>query len=85
MQVYEKALYKWGRNAQIIKAIEEMSELTKELAKLINKQGDLGHIAEEIADTKIMIEQLEMILNIKGMVEKYRQEKIDRLERLVNE
>ena len=36
---YEKFLKAWGEDAQIMMAIEEMSELTKELCKYLRYKG----------------------------------------------
>jgi len=83
--LYNKAKTKWGVRAQLIKAIEEMSELTKELAKSLNGNTDRQHTAEEVADVKIMIEQIELFLEIEWLVEQYKRKKLDRLERLVSE
>ena len=83
--LYNKAKTKWGVRAQLIKAIEEMSELTKELAKSLNSNMDRQHIAEEVADVKIMIEQIELFFEIEALVKQYKRKKLDRLERLVSE
>ena len=80
-EIYKKALDKWGEGKQTIKVIEEMSELTKELCKSLVGGSDRKAIVEEVADVKIMIEQLEMFLEIKEEVGVYRQIKIDRLEK----
>ncbi len=88
MTIYEKALGHFGKDNQLIKAIEEMSELTKELSKVL--QGKYTHvpglsqieenIAEEIADVQIMIEQLKLLY---PRWEYYSDLKIKRLEELV--
>ena len=58
-----------GEEAQIVVAIEEMSELTKALSKYLRyyvaEQGDHGQIVadirEEMADVGIMLNQMELI------------------------
>lgn len=35
MALYEKAVAKWGKRAQALKAIEEMSELSQAILKLV--------------------------------------------------
>ena len=50
-----------GYDSQKHKAIEEFSELTEQLARDLNGQGDRAHIAEEMADSYIMLAQLELI------------------------
>lgn len=69
MALYEGAVEKFGAQAQILLAIEEMSELTKALLKCIRNE-DFGHgdrdavlkaVAEERADVSIMLNQLDVI------------------------
>ena len=56
----------YGEENQIDKTIEEMAELTQALIKYKHSGGDLfkGQVIEEIADVKIMIEQLEYLLKV---------------------
>ncbi len=54
----------YGSKHQSIKAMEELSELTKEIAIQLNCGGRKGHMVEEIADVKIMIEQLIYIYDL---------------------
>lgn len=68
-ELYEAAVEKFGEEAQILMAIEEMAELTKALLKFLrNKnfgQGDrldtLKAISEERADAYIALHQLAVI------------------------
>lgn len=60
----KKIVKYWGKEKQQIKAIEEMSELTKELCKNSIGQIDIKHIEEEIADVQIMLNQLMLIHSI---------------------
>lgn len=49
----------YGSSHQAVKAIEEMAELQKELAKYaLNDNYNMKNIIEELADVCIMIEQL---------------------------
>ena len=48
-----------GKEHQTIKAIEELAELIQALAK-----GDIENIKEEIADVRIMLEQIEYLYGI---------------------
>jgi len=79
IEVLKDALYHFGYNHQATKCIEEMSELTKELCKEKDGQGDLKHIAEEIADTLITIDQMIIYHDIYDAVAQYRVEKLERL------
>jgi len=48
----------------MIKCVEELSELQKELCKMALGQGNLENTIEEIADVEIMIEQMKIGLDI---------------------
>lgn len=63
MKIYQSDICKkianhYGKESQLLVAIEEMSELTKELCKYFRRYDRRKEIIEEIADTQIMIEQL---------------------------
>lgn len=81
-----KIIAHYGSTAQIIKAMEELSELIVELAKILNKQGDIARIAEEMADVHVMLDQLQLILNIEDKIlEDIATEKILRTLKKINE
>lgn len=61
---YGKIIEHYGVAAQKVKAIEELSELQKEIAKDLIGQGNIENVAEEIADVQIMLRQLQMIYGI---------------------
>ena len=63
----------YGKNPQILKFIEEMAELTQALLK-----GDEKHIAEEMADVGIMLEQVEYLFGNANLVSAIREMKIER-------
>ena len=70
-----------GSILQMIIAMEEMSELTKELSKSIRGFNNRDAILEEVADVYIMLMQVEIIHGIEmnelvAMIEK----KLERLE-----
>lgn len=78
--VYNDAIDKYGDRAQTMVAIEEMSELTKELCKwLEGRQDDLDRITQEIADVTIMMEQLRIIFDCNEDVCQEMDFKIERL------
>lgn len=60
----EEILRHYSPEAQTIKAIEELAELQTELAKLLNKQGNVRTMQSEMADVVIMISQLMFIFDI---------------------
>lgn len=78
-KVYADALSTFGTNMQLIVALEEMSELQKEITKAL--RGDLHpmHLAEEVADATIMLEQVRQIFNINEEVCDMMDKKIARL------
>jgi len=62
---------------------EEMSELTKELTKFFRGKKDIDKIAEEIADVKIMLEQLEIMFGIEDDVTTHQLDKLWKLEEML--
>lgn len=89
-ELYKAAVQKFGERAQILVAIEEMSELTKALLKYIRhedfNQGDyddiVESIAEERADVSIMLNQLAVIF---GKNEDAETEKLEHLADIVKD
>jgi len=82
MAILERAVDTYGVQSQIIKAVEEMAELTKELCKDAGSGERVDLIAEEMADVEIMLEQLRYIYrreNIDFYVCCWKDAKIDRL------
>lgn len=77
--VLELALSTYGPRLQTLVAIEEMSELQKELVKHERGADNVPHIAEEIADVLIMLDQMMLLYSCKESVKRYRDEKIERL------
>lgn len=87
--IYKKALSKYGIELQMLVCIEECSELIKALTKYrrigIDQEYEecgniVKNIAEEIADVKIMIEQVTMALDIYSEVNLQQMFKLERLE-----
>lgn len=82
-EVCSRAIEAFGTKAQCIVAIEELSELQKEVCKALRGTADYDHIAEEIADALIVIEQLILLYNCKHEVARWRRKKLIRLEGMV--
>ena len=78
-EICRAALETFGKSSQMQVAIEEMSELTKELCKNGRGQENTTHIAEEIADVEIMLRQMVMLFDCAGQVETFRRYKLERL------
>lgn len=79
-KVLVNAIVHYGVDKQKNQAIEEMSELTKEICKANRGLMNLEHFSEEIADVEIMIEQLKIMYSVGNRVEEARKAKIERLE-----
>lgn len=79
-EILKKAINRYGEKAQIIKTIEELNELSVELAKFLNGEEKVGLIAEEVADVYIMLAQLRIMLDIDTQTDCYKEFKIKRLE-----
>lgn len=62
--IIQKAIDTYGYDLQKQVAIEEMSELTKEICKDFRGKGNREHILEEIVDVSIMLEQLQIMYDI---------------------
>ncbi|MBR4927000.1 MAG: hypothetical protein IKY98_01600 [Alphaproteobacteria bacterium] len=63
--ILDRAISKWGKHAQLLMVLEEMSELQKEILKNINRDKDnLDEIIDETADVEIMLDQLKYIYGI---------------------
>ena len=62
-EVYKGLLNKFGKRHQLMIAIEEFSELQKEICKLLRQKPVTDDLLQEIADCEIMLEQLKAIVN----------------------
>lgn len=57
--LYEDLIMKYGE-AQVVVAIEELSELQKELCKSLRGKENKNAILEEMADVYIMLDQMKI-------------------------
>ena len=88
--IYKQAISTYGEKAQKLMAIEEMSELTKEICKDFRGKLDREHLIEEIADVTITIYQLLMMYEIgddeiQQMCERKMERLKERLEKINDE
>lgn len=83
IDIYTEAIKTFGALPQMVVAIEECSELQKEIVKIIRKRGNLTNLAEEIADVEIMLEQLKLIFTVHDKVIEQKGRKIERLKRVI--
>lgn len=81
LEIYKKLREQNGDTAQLVVAVEELSELTKEITKCLRNKGNLDHLAEEVADVEIMVEQVKLIFNVQDKVELKKLFKLQRLEK----
>lgn len=78
----------YGKENQIVKAIEEMAELQQVLAKILTQPSKVSKISitTEIADVEIMLNQLKMIFDCEKDVDVWTGMKLSRqLERMAKE
>ena len=75
----KNAIDLFGRDHQLLKAAEELGELSCALCRMMEEEGSRLHVAEEMADVEIMLEQLKMILHNEDMVASFRRLKLNRL------
>lgn len=74
-KILTAAIAHYGSATQWSKAIEELSELIRALARA----NDAENIAEEMADVRIMLDQLEIILGNHDQVRQWEFRKLQRL------
>ena len=79
-KTYTNAMSVFGERSQLIVAIEELSECQKEICKILRGGEDYRHLAEEVADATIMLEQIRLMFNINDCVCNFMDEKIKRLD-----
>ena len=78
--VFERAFQRFGEETQIVVAIEEMTECQKELCKFLRGIGNAGALAEEIADSMIVLEEMIWFFGLEEMVRIQKAGKMKRLE-----
>lgn len=83
LELYERARLKWGTSNQMLIAVEECSELQKEILKNIRGNNNLAEITEEIADVEITIEQIKEMWGLDNIVDSIKERKLNRLKERV--
>jgi hypothetical protein len=79
IDIYRRAVSYFGATKQKLKAIEEMAELIVELVKDLLGDGNPAKVIEELADVENMTVQLRIIYDEDGMVDYWKQAKMNRL------
>ena len=80
-EILAKAVMHYGIKHQMVKTLEELAELSQAIAKLWVEEGDVANLAEEIADVRIMTDQITMALQLEDVVRRVEGEKLVRLKR----
>lgn len=97
-EVLQKAINTYGVENQMIKTVEELSELsqalckslvrlnyTKEKTSLEDDLKSVDNIFKEMADVEIMLEQCKIMFQCDKEVNRWKQKKIERFERRMGE
>ena len=79
-KTYMNAFVRYGMNKQLVVAVEELSECQKEICKIIRGGDDYDHLAEEVADATIVLEQVKLMYGLDEAVSEYIDKKIKRLD-----
>ena len=66
IDTYKQAIETYGVRAQKLMAIEEMSELAKEICKDFRWELNQENLIEEMADVLIMLDQMLILYKISG-------------------
>lgn len=83
-KIYSECISRWGVPAQTLMIVEELAELTFTISKYYRAQATTEDIAEEIADCRIMIDQLMYITGItEEQVDDKEKEKMERLKKRI--
>lgn len=82
-KVYADAMATFGTGMQLIVALEELSEAQKEICKSLRGKVNPEHLAEEVADAIIMLEQVRQMFGINDAVCRVMDEKVMRLKRRI--
>ena len=85
-KIHKKAHDVWGKEIQVVSALEEVNELSVELAKILNKKRqpeiiseDRLRLVDELADVKIAIDQMIYSFDLGEAVENRKIIKLRRL------
>ena len=85
IRVMIDAIKTFGRGTQLVVAVEELSELQKELCKALRGEKSIDHIAEEVADVDIILSEVVLLFDCAPDVLKWRNEKMLRLRERIDE
>ena len=80
VKTYTNALITYGDRKQMVKCLEELAECQQAICKIILGGENFDHLAEEIADATIVLEQMRLLFNINDRVCEYMDAKVQRLD-----
>ena len=84
LDIYSKALEKWGEGPQIMMLFEECGELLNAMSKITRGRGEVKDVITELADVSIMVEQIGLLLGYEDF-EKEKEKKLKRLKSKLKE
>ena len=89
IDLYNRAIHKWGVKAQMEMAQEEATEFSLAVRKQYRKntKESFDNLIDETADIEIMIEQIQLIhedSNFRKLVEERKEFKLNRLNERLN-
>jgi len=89
-ELFIKAINKWGLQKQMLMLVEELGELQHAVIKAIrNNQEFTEEMAEEWADTEIMLAQMRHYwtqkMDLDEILDEFKNKKLKRLEQLLGE
>lgn len=85
-RIQREAIKKYGDKIELLIAIEELSEVQKELSKFIRGKGELNNLEEELSDLSLVLFYIHEICKPdKSNIERWKQLKLDRLEKHLKE
>ena len=79
-KVYMNALITYGDRKQMVKCLEELAECQQAICKILIGGENFDHLAEEIADATVTLEQMRLLFNINDPVCQYMDAKVQRLD-----
>ena len=82
-QICRDALSEFGFWHQLLKCVEECSELQKECCKRMQGQMNNERLAEEIADVEITIQQIKIAFGLSNEASYWKGIKMTRLEKII--
>jgi hypothetical protein len=90
IDLFEKCFKKWGVESQIIILMEECAEVIQSCSKDLLRNTEkrtlkerFDHFAEEIADARLMMDEIAWQYNLEPDIEYFRSIKTQRLEKLL--